>query len=47
MSLLKKGWVDNEYIEKYTEDFEGFKEHVKKYILDDVEEKQVYLKEEF
>ena len=37
--LIKKGWVDNEYIEKYTEDFEGFKEHVKKYILDDVEEK--------
>ena len=29
--LIKKGWVDNEYIEKYTEDFEGFKEHVKKY----------------
>ena len=27
--LIKKGWVDNEYIEKYTEDFEGFKEHVK------------------
>lgn len=41
--LIKKGWVDNEYIEKYTEDFEGFKEHVKKYILDDVEEKNRYI----
>ncbi len=37
--LIEKGWIDNEYIEKYTEDFEGFKEHVKKYTLEDVEEK--------
>ena len=37
--LIEKGWIDNEYIEKYTEDFDGFKEHVKKYTLDDVEEK--------
>lgn len=37
--LIEKGWIDNNYIENYTEDFEGFKEHVKKYTLDDVEEK--------
>lgn len=37
--LIEKGWIDNGYIEKYTEDFEGFKEHVKKYTLEDVEEK--------
>ena len=37
--LIEKGWIDINYIEKYTEDFEGFKEHVKKYTLEDVEEK--------
>ena len=37
--LIEKGWIDNNYIEKYTEDFEGFKEHVKKYTLEDIEEK--------
>ena len=37
--LIEKDWIDKEYIEKYTEDFEGFKEHVKKYTLEDVEEK--------
>lgn len=37
--LIEKGWIDNRYIEKYTEDFEGFKEHVRKYTLEDVEEK--------
>ncbi len=37
--LIEKEWIDNNYIENYTEDFEGFKEHVKKYTLDDVEEK--------
>ncbi len=42
--LIEKDWIDKDYIEKYTEDFEGFKEHVKKYTfkkytLDDVEEK--------
>lgn len=37
--LIEKGWINNEYIEKYTEDFEGFKEHVKKYKLEEVEEK--------
>lgn len=36
--LIEKGYIDNEYIEKYTEDFEGFKEHVKKYTLDNVYE---------
>lgn len=37
--LIEKGWIDNEYINKYTEDFEGFREHVKKYTLEDIEEK--------
>lgn len=37
--LIEKDWIDKDYIEKYTEDFEGFKEHVKKYTLDEVEEK--------
>ena len=36
--LIEKGWINKEYIEKYTEDFEGFKNHVKKYTLEDVEE---------
>ena len=37
--LIEKGWIDNEYINKYTEDFEDFREHVKKYTLEDIEEK--------
>lgn len=35
--LIEKDWIDKEYIEKYTEDFEGFKEHVKSFTLDKVE----------
>ena len=35
--LIEKEWIDKEYIEKYTEDFEGFKEHVKSFTLDKVE----------
>lgn len=37
--LIEKEWIDKEYIEKHTEGFEEFKEFVKKFTLDDVEEK--------
>lgn len=37
--LIQKGYIDEEYIEKYTEDFEGYKKHVSKYKLEDVFEK--------
>lgn len=37
--LIQKGYIDEKYIEKYTEDFEGFKEHVSKYRLENVFEK--------
>lgn len=37
--LIEKEWIDKEFIKNHTEGFEGFKEHVKKYTLDDVEEK--------
>lgn len=35
--LIENNWIDNEYIEKYTENFQEFKEHVKKFKLDSVE----------
>lgn len=35
--LIEKGWINKEYIEMYTEGFEGFKNHVKKYTLENVE----------
>ncbi|MDK0839786.1 molybdopterin-dependent oxidoreductase [Clostridium perfringens] len=37
--LIEKGWIDQDYIDNYTEGFEDFKEHVKKYTLEDVEER--------
>ncbi|EGT3604952.1 nitrate reductase [Clostridium perfringens] len=37
--LIEKGWIDEDYINNYTEGFEDFKEHVKKYTLEDVEER--------
>lgn len=37
--LIQKGYIDEEYIEKYTDDFEGYKKHVSKYKLEDVFEK--------
>lgn len=37
--LIENNWIDKNYIENYTEGFEDFKNHVKKYTLDDVEEK--------
>lgn len=36
--LIEKGWIDEEFINNNTEDFEGFKNHVKKYDVNDVEE---------
>ncbi|WP_291653565.1 molybdopterin oxidoreductase family protein [Clostridium sp.] len=36
--LIEKGWIDEEFIKNSTEDFEGFKKHVKKYDVNDVEE---------
>lgn len=37
--IIEKGWIDQDYINNYTEGFEDFKEHVKKYTLEDVEER--------
>ncbi|HAT4340403.1 TPA: nitrate reductase [Clostridium perfringens] len=37
--LIEKGWIDQDYINNYTEGFEDFKEHVEKYTLEDVEER--------
>lgn len=37
--LIENGWIDQGYINNYTEGFEDFKEHVKKYTLEDVEER--------
>jgi len=36
--LIEKNWINKEYIDNYTVDFDGFKEHVKKYTLDGIEE---------
>ncbi|MBC2855135.1 molybdopterin oxidoreductase family protein [Cetobacterium sp. 2A] len=36
--IIEKNWIDKDYIDKYSENFEGFKEHVKKYKLENVEE---------
>lgn len=36
--LIEKQWIDKEYIDKYTEDFEGFRYHVKKYTLENIKE---------
>ncbi|WP_426711320.1 molybdopterin oxidoreductase family protein [Cetobacterium sp. SF1] len=35
--LIEQNWIDLHYIENYTENFESFKEHVKKYTLENVE----------
>lgn len=43
--LIEKGYINEEYIEKYTEGFDGFKEHVKKYSLEDCEAKTGISKE--
>ena len=37
--LIENDWINKEYIDKYTENFDEFKKHVQKYTLDDVEEK--------
>ncbi|MGL5379248.1 molybdopterin oxidoreductase family protein, partial [Clostridium sp.] len=43
--LIEKDWIDKEYIDKYSEGFEGFKEHVKKFTLDNVEKETGISKE--
>lgn len=35
--LIQREWIDKDYIEKYTEDFDGFKKHVSMFTLEDVE----------
>ncbi|SCI88018.1 Nitrate reductase [uncultured Clostridium sp.] len=35
--LIEKGWIDNKYIENFTEGYEAFKEHVSKFTLENVE----------
>ncbi|MBU3161673.1 molybdopterin oxidoreductase family protein [Clostridium frigoris] len=35
--LIENGWIDNSYIENYTEGFEDFKAHVSKFTLNSVE----------
>lgn len=37
--LIEKDYIDKDYINNHTEGFDEFKEHVKKYTLDDVEER--------
>ena len=37
--LIEKGLINQDYINNYTEGFEDFKAHVKKYTLEDVEER--------
>ncbi|MGL6064589.1 MAG: molybdopterin oxidoreductase family protein [Fusobacteriaceae bacterium] len=35
--LIEKNWIDNNYINNYTENFEEFKTHIKNFTLDNVE----------
>ncbi|MGL4688095.1 MAG: molybdopterin-dependent oxidoreductase, partial [Fusobacteriaceae bacterium] len=35
--LIEKNWIDNNYINNYTENFEEFKAHIKNFTLDNVE----------
>lgn len=35
--LIEKEWIDNNYIENFTEGYEAFKEHVSKFTLENVE----------
>ena len=45
--LIENNWIDNSYIEKYSENFDAFKEHVSKFSIDDIEEKVGITKDEF
>ncbi|MEG1483168.1 nitrate reductase [Clostridium sp.] len=36
--LIENGWIENSYIDNYTEGFEDFKSHVSKFTLENVEE---------
>lgn len=44
--LIRQGYVDQEYIDAHTENYEAFSEHVKKFTLDEVEEKTNISKEQ-
>lgn len=43
--LIERGWINEKFIEVSTEGFEDFKEHVKQYTLEEVEEKTGISKE--
>ncbi|MGL5933491.1 MAG: molybdopterin oxidoreductase family protein [Cetobacterium sp.] len=45
--LIEKNWIDNSYIENFSENFEDFKNHVSKFSIDDIEETVGITKEEF
>lgn len=43
--LIEKNWINKDYIENFTEGFEDFKDHVKKFTLDNVYEETGISKE--
>ncbi|WP_097032871.1 molybdopterin oxidoreductase family protein [Clostridium tertium] len=43
--LIQNGWIDKKYIDKHTEGYEDFKNHVSKFTLDNVEEETGISKE--
>ncbi|MGL6132272.1 MAG: molybdopterin-dependent oxidoreductase, partial [Fusobacteriaceae bacterium] len=45
--LIEKNWIDQNYIDNYSENFAEFKEHVSKFSIDDIEELVGITKEEF
>ncbi|MGL4970499.1 MAG: molybdopterin-dependent oxidoreductase, partial [Cetobacterium sp.] len=45
--LIQNDWIDKSYIENFSENFEEFKNHVKDFSIDDIEETVGITKEEF
>ena len=45
--LIQNNLIDKNYIEKYSENFDGFKEHVSKFSVEDIEDKVGITTEEF
>ncbi|WP_047394205.1 molybdopterin oxidoreductase family protein [Cetobacterium sp. ZOR0034] len=45
--LIEKNWIDNSYIENFSENFEDFKKHVSKFSIDDIEETVGITKDQF
>ena len=45
--LIEKNWIDNSYIENFSENFEDFKKHVSKFSIDDIEESVGITKDQF